>query len=242
MGVRKDADKLKEQFIGALKAGYGIITTACEAVGISRTLLYQWLDSDEDFKMKVDEVTEMQVDFVESKLLKNISEGDTTAIIFYLKTKGKKRGYTDKIMPERKKNMPQGNALPDLSVTDKKLIERKIKSKRSYIVKILKEQGKYTKELTYQVAVTAQLLVRTDILRQELMRDGYNSVNVEYSREGNERLTINPKEKLYVEALENAQKALRALGMNTESKTSAPDTNSGLDDLINRVKSVEEEE
>lgn len=52
------------------------------------------------------------------------------------------------------------------------------------------------------------------------------AVNVEYSREGNERKTIDPKEKLYIELLQQGQKALRALGMNTESKERKSDNDS----------------
>jgi hypothetical protein len=93
-----------------------------------------------------------------------------------------------------------------------------VKNKKDYIVKLLKAQGKYTAELTYQVEITARLLVRADMLYDEILSEGHKAVNIEYSREGNERATINPKEKLYLDVSEKAQKALRALGMNTESK------------------------
>lgn len=113
--------------------------------------------------------------------------------------------------------------------TDSKAIAAKVKNKKAYIVKLLKEQGKYTKELTYQVEITAQLLVRAEELNDEIMAEGHRAVNVEYSREGNERVTVNPKEKLYLSVLEQGQRALRALGMNTESKERKTDRDSVFD-------------
>lgn len=236
-----DTQEQKKKFLDALRNGLGIITTACQATGVSRSNFYYWCKNDEEFKAAADEIMEVQLDFVENKFLHAIEAGDITAMIFYLKTKGKKRGYSEKaIFQQKEKQKDDQKQLSDtISVTSAKVIERKVKSKKAYIVKLLKNQGKFTKELTYQVDITAKLLVRADMLGNEILAGGHKAVNVEYSREGNERVTVDPKEKLYLELLEKGQKALRALGMNTESKERKSDTD-GFDTFYKALQEEKE--
>lgn len=85
----------KKLFVEALKSSRGIIKTACEQVGICRQTYYEWCAADVNFKQQVDAVTEIQIDFVESKLVEAIDNVNVQAITFYLKTKGKKRGYEE---------------------------------------------------------------------------------------------------------------------------------------------------
>lgn len=82
--------------IEALKQSLGVVTSACDAVGISRQTHYQWLKSDEEYAAAVDDIANVALDFAESALYKKIKEGDTASTIFYLKTKGKGRGYIEK--------------------------------------------------------------------------------------------------------------------------------------------------
>ena len=42
------------------------------------------------------EAREDTLDFVESKLMKAIDDGNVTAMIFFLKTRGKSRGYSER--------------------------------------------------------------------------------------------------------------------------------------------------
>lgn len=88
--------QLKKNFISALEKSMGIISTACKQAGICRATYYDWINKDDNFRAEVNNVYEYQIDFVESQLLKNISNQSDTAIIFYLKTKGAKRGYCDR--------------------------------------------------------------------------------------------------------------------------------------------------
>ena len=85
----------KDTFLQCLRSSLGHISKACEASKISRGTYYLWIE-DKEFKERVDAVNEGLVDHVEHQLLKKIDMGDTTAIIFYLKTKGKNRGYVEK--------------------------------------------------------------------------------------------------------------------------------------------------
>lgn len=86
---------LKKEFPETLKQCYGNITLACAKMGISRKTYYNWWHNDEAFKEECLEADIYAGDFVESKLLKAIGEDNITAIIFYCKTKLRKRGYIE---------------------------------------------------------------------------------------------------------------------------------------------------
>lgn len=82
--------------IKALEQSLGIVTVACKKAEIPRSTFYKWLNEDEDFAKEVKDIENIALDFAESQLHKQISENSTSATIFYLKTKGKKRGYIER--------------------------------------------------------------------------------------------------------------------------------------------------
>ena len=86
----------QKEMVDLLKLSMGIVSTACEKAGISRTTHYRWYRSSSEYKDAVDDCTERAIDFAESHLHKLISDGNPAATIFYLKTKGKTRGYVEK--------------------------------------------------------------------------------------------------------------------------------------------------
>jgi len=91
MANRTDSNKLK--ILRALKKHKGLVTTACQSAKVGRTTYYEWLEKDPEFKAKVDEIIESEIDNVESKLFNMIENEIPSAVIFYLKSKAKTRGY-----------------------------------------------------------------------------------------------------------------------------------------------------
>jgi len=89
-------DTKKEAMLEALERSLGIVTTACNAVGINRSTHYVWLKKDSDYADKVKAIEGRTLDFAESHLHNLIKEGNTAATIFFLKTKGKGRGYVER--------------------------------------------------------------------------------------------------------------------------------------------------
>jgi hypothetical protein len=86
----------KKVLIEAMEASLGVVTTACKKAGVSRTTFYEYYKTDDDFKITIDELEAVALDFAESQLHSQILKGSTAATIFYLKTKGKKRGYIER--------------------------------------------------------------------------------------------------------------------------------------------------
>jgi hypothetical protein len=87
----------KKRMLEALTKSLGIVTTAVRKAGINRSTHYDWLENDPEYAAQVREIQDMELDMVESQLHGLIMNGNTAAIIFYLKTKGKERGYIERI-------------------------------------------------------------------------------------------------------------------------------------------------
>lgn len=93
--------KDKEKFLEVFENNTANISAACAAAGIARSTFYLWMKEDPDFKDQAEAIQESMIDLAESKLLENIKSNKETSIIFYLKTKGKSRGYVEKQIIEQ---------------------------------------------------------------------------------------------------------------------------------------------
>ena len=100
------SDLKKNAMLQALEASLGVVTTAARAAGIERGTHYRWMREDEEYAEQVAGIKDLSLDFVESQLFKRIKDGDTTSMIFYLKTQGKKRGYIERVEQEHIQTEP----------------------------------------------------------------------------------------------------------------------------------------
>ena len=88
--------KNKAALLEAMEHHLGVVTSACRMAGVTRPTFYNYLREDAEFSAKIDEMQDVALDFVEAQLFDQIRNGQPSSTIFYLKTKGKKRGYIEK--------------------------------------------------------------------------------------------------------------------------------------------------
>jgi len=87
----------KKLMIEALKKHLGSVTHAARVVGIARTTHYNWLNTDSEYQQSAEEIDDYILDLVESALYNKIMiDKDTQSILFYLRTKGARRGFIEK--------------------------------------------------------------------------------------------------------------------------------------------------
>ena len=74
----------------------GNITKVAEKLGVNRSTIYRRIDKSDRLKKALDNARESMLDHVESALYTKAKQGDTTSMIFFLKTQGKRRGYIER--------------------------------------------------------------------------------------------------------------------------------------------------
>jgi len=96
----------KADMIRALETSLGIVTSACRTVGIDRKTHYNWLKEDPDYREACEAIQDQALDYVEQQLFQLVKNMETAAVIFYLKTKGKGRGYVERVQTQEVKPGP----------------------------------------------------------------------------------------------------------------------------------------
>ena len=86
----------KKEFLEALRRCSGNVSEAIKQVPITRQTHYNWLESDPEYAAAVEAIKESLIDRAEGVLHGLIGDGNVPAVLFFLKTQGKKRGYIER--------------------------------------------------------------------------------------------------------------------------------------------------
>lgn len=99
--MSKKREATANKIIAAIKSEKGYLTLAAKKAGLSYVTVWRYAQDFLSVKEAVEEAKETVLDFVEGQLYKKIEDGDVASIIFYLKTKGKSRGYVERQEQQR---------------------------------------------------------------------------------------------------------------------------------------------
>lgn len=85
--ISTKSDIKKAKFVELWRETKGHISNCCRALGMRRETFYSWLNKDSEFARLLVEAEGELNDDVRDALVQKITDGDMTAIIFYLKNR-----------------------------------------------------------------------------------------------------------------------------------------------------------
>ena len=94
--MTKPARLKATDYAQAITEAQGLISVAARRLGVSRSAVYAAVNRHKRVAEALQDARERTTDLAEGKLYGKINDGDITAIIFYLKTQAKARGYVER--------------------------------------------------------------------------------------------------------------------------------------------------
>lgn len=85
------------QIAEALVSTRGMLALAAKTLGISRTTLWSRLKTTPSLRAVAEEQADVILDIAEGHLVSAVVSGDMDQVRFYLRTKGRARGYGDRL-------------------------------------------------------------------------------------------------------------------------------------------------
>ena len=91
-----------QQFLEALPGTGGIVTAIARKVGCDWSTAKKYIDNYATVQRAYQDECESILDLAEAKVISAIKDGDSQMIRYYLSTKGKRRGYSEKVETEQR--------------------------------------------------------------------------------------------------------------------------------------------
>jgi hypothetical protein len=83
--------------IEALRKSGGFVSVAAHALGCDRKTVSRYIAEFPTVRAAYEETNEANLDIAEAKLMQQVRDGDPSQVRFYLRTKGRGRGYGDRM-------------------------------------------------------------------------------------------------------------------------------------------------
>jgi len=77
----------KDRILKALESSLGVVTTALKVTDLSRTNFYKWLKEDKEFASQVEEIENIQQDFIKSKYYECVKDKVPSVVIHAAKSR-----------------------------------------------------------------------------------------------------------------------------------------------------------
>lgn len=208
----------KWRFIAELGES-GSVSAACGAVGICRRTYLRWRKEDADFAGQCDMITESVAAARKEKKARERSERKERG------RRGKREGRDkderrDEIRGEERADTVAEDAPSRGFRAIKRMLAEEIRT-------AMREAGTYGMQWEPQIGLTAGAGAAAMTTEEEL--DSQGLLQSETTREGDERLRVNPLQDFYLRQLEKYQAGLRALGLNMDTKGSIPQAKGSRD-------------
>lgn len=213
----------RKKFVEVLTENNGRLLITREICGVSKATLFRYRKKFPEFGAAVNEAKSLQVDYVEGKLFDLIDKNNVNAIIFFLKTRGRDRGYGEKYVPEIKPEEKEHK------VSNK--AARILGGVKTAIIKALKKRGTFDNGLSFQIELAAMLYTKLQLMKTEIFDINHHTIIIEKSREGNNREVVSPIETQFKQYITATQAALRGLGLNADAKQQIA-TDDGFDNFL----------
>lgn len=85
-----------QQMVETIYESKGILAIAARKLACTRQTVHNYVNRYATVKAALEDARETNVDYVEGKLMQAIDSGNIAAIMFFLKTQGKNRGYIER--------------------------------------------------------------------------------------------------------------------------------------------------
>lgn len=85
-----------DEVIAAVRRNHGLLASVARDLGVTRQTVYNYVTRYPTIAQAVHDERETWIDVAESRLLTAINLGSVPAIMFFLKTVGKSRGYVER--------------------------------------------------------------------------------------------------------------------------------------------------